>query len=78
MQDPLITISIPTRERANALAYILKTLTSQVTEDCEFLVYDDAVAAHTHRKRRVRYSPQGRKTKAMSIFTNVCSIGAAS
>ena len=78
MQDPLITISIPTRERAKALAYILKTLTFRVTEDCDFLVYDDAALYIRSEKRRVHYSPQGRKRKAMSIFTSVCSIGTAS
>jgi glycosyltransferase involved in cell wall biosynthesis len=61
MQDPLITIAIPTRERAETLASALKTLTSQVTEDCEFLVSDNASADETQEvvsritDPRVRY-----------------------
>jgi glycosyltransferase involved in cell wall biosynthesis len=61
MQGPLITIAIPTRERADTLASTLKTLTSQATEDCEFLVSDNASADNTQEvvsaieDPRVRY-----------------------
>ena len=61
MQDTLITISIPTRERAETLAYTLKTLTSQATEDCEFLISDNASTDQTQelvsriKDPRVRY-----------------------
>jgi glycosyltransferase involved in cell wall biosynthesis len=61
MQDPLITIAIPTRERAETLAHTLKTLTSQAVEDCEFLVSDNASADDTQtvvsgiNDPRVRY-----------------------
>jgi glycosyltransferase involved in cell wall biosynthesis len=42
MEAPLITIAIPTRERAETLVSTLKTLTSQVSDDCEFLISDNA------------------------------------
>lgn len=61
MQQPLITICIPTRERAETLAHTLRTLTSQNYPDCEFLVSDNASGdatqevATTTNDPRVRY-----------------------
>lgn len=61
MQQPLITVCIPTRERAETLAHTLRTLTSQEYPDCEFLVSDNASGdatqevASTTNDPRVRY-----------------------
>jgi glycosyltransferase involved in cell wall biosynthesis len=61
MEAPLLTIAIPTRERAETLVSTLRTLTSQDTDNCEFLVSDNASNDQTQQvvsaisDPRVRY-----------------------
>src|SRR4051812_40299444 len=74
MSDPLVTLAIPTRDRADTLAYTLATALGQDSEDFEILVSDNFSSDQTREvvfaieDSRLRYVNTGRRVSMTDNF----------